>query len=52
MGLCLARQRGQEKIVDGLERGAGRREGGGETGEAEMIEPGEQMDKVNAVRGG
>lgn len=35
MGLCLARRRGQEKIVGGLEK---EHRGGRETEKAEMIE--------------
>lgn len=48
MGLCLARRRGQEKIVDGLER----EQGGGRNSEAEMMEQGTNRRSEFRMRGG
>lgn len=52
MGFCLARQRGQEKIEDGLEK----EQEAGEVEEAEMIEKGtngrSECRMSRGVRGG
>ncbi len=47
MGLCLARRRGQEKIVDDLEKSAKRR---GEVEKTEMIEKGTNGQSECMVR--